>query len=128
MRYIEINGRKYYVSDEVFFAMRKFVRREKYLTERDRDNGSVSYEALEAVVSADITVETEFDINERSNRLWAALRSLDERDFDFITRFYFELADTDELAEEFNISRKKVYYNRDRILKKLRRLLEDMND
>lgn len=121
MKYIEIGGKIIYVSEEVYKAYRSSKRREKYLEESDEAHGVISIESLFLHdVPAPRNAEQEYERNERSRALWAALDKLTDDEFDLIDRIFFEGESLADIAREKNMDYKKLWNYREKILKKLR--------
>lgn len=123
MKYIRIGSQKIYVSEEVYEAYRKSHRRERYQTEQSIKHRTVSIEGMQREIASPISVEDDYEHAEKMKKLWNALHSLSEDEFDFINLHFFEGYTLKELAEMRHSSYIKCWRLRKCILEKLRTIL-----
>lgn len=123
MKYIYIRGKKIYVSEEVYKAYRSSKRREKYLDESEYVHDVVSMETLFHDLPAPRSAEEEYERSEMLKAMWTALEQLTDDEFDLIDRLFFQGATVAEIARERKTYYKKVWREREKILKKLREML-----
>lgn len=125
MKYIRIGSRKIFVSEEVYEVYRKSHRRERYLTERSIAHRDVSIEAMKRELASPCSVEDDYERREMSKKLWNALRSLSEDEFDFVNLHFFEGYSLAEIAEMYSLTYISCWRLRKAILNKLREILSD---
>ena len=128
MRYWKVGKRKVFISNVVYRNLWKSYNRENYSRRLERELDIASLDALPREVSSGYNLEEEFEKSEQSKRLWAALDKLTEEEFDLINRFYFEGESLSEIAESMNMKPYKCFRYREKILNKLRKLLNSEND
>lgn len=128
MRYWKVGKRKIFISNVIYRNLWKSYNRENYSRRQDKEHDVLSLDAFPREVSSGYNVEEEFDKSEQSKKLWAALDKLTEEEFDFINRFYFEGESLTELAESMNIKPYQCFRYREKILNKLRKLLNGENN
>lgn len=123
MKYIRIGSRKIYVSEEVYETYRKSRRRERYQLERSIAHRDVSIESMKREIASPFSVEDNFERSQVSKKLWSALRTLNNDEFEFINLHFFEGYTLGELAEMRHSSYIKCWRLRKSILEKLRTIL-----
>lgn len=124
MRYWKVGKRKVFISNVVYRNLWKSYNRENYSRRQERELDIASLDALPREVSSGYNLEEEFEKSEQSKKLWAALDKLTEKEFDFINRFYFEGESLTELAESMGMKPYQCFRYREKILNKLRKLLD----
>lgn len=127
MKYIYIRGKKIYVSEEVYEIYRISRRREKYLKETDQTHDVISLEDLPHGVSTGVSAEDEYLRAKEKKALHTALDQLTDEEFDFIHRIFFEGTSLAEVARERNEDYLRLWRYREKILKKLREILGNLD-
>ena len=116
-------------------AYYKMDRRERYLEERDRDNGVVSYNTIDSqgidgesglqdVVTE--TMETITLANELRNQLHRCIAALPRAERELIHAIYFEGMTEAEYASKANMTQSGISRRRKKTLSKLKKLLNIM--
>ena len=130
---IRINGRLTTVTEEVYRAYHRMGRRERYLDERDLSHGKVLYSQLDDGETTgedmlpDLEAEPVEDIAVRrvmTEKLRLCLRLLTEGELALIVKRYYEERSQSDLAAELGLNQSSVCRKEEKILAKLRSLLE----
>lgn len=130
--YIWINNLPVEVSEKVYKAYWKGVRKERYFAESDIHNKVFYYNALdtEETNGSDIffdeispSVDEQVIKNMEITKLHNALAQLSGNDYSLIYRLYFYGKSLRTISGEDNIPLSTLHYRHKRILKKLRDML-----
>lgn len=121
------------VTKEVYEEYHKMERHERYLEEKDRINSLFLFSTLRVegsdadVPIKDESVNLEEDIIKQSflAKLPKALALLSDEEIEIIRDLYWNELTIRELAEKNEMSKSGMFVKRDRILAKLRKILED---
>lgn len=128
-KYIFISGKKIYVTDDVYRIYKKYRNREDYLNKIEKDYRLFPYANqdfdIEDIADESIDVEKIIETKMRIDYLYRALNKLNADERDLISSIYFKEKTIRELADERNISTKKIFNQKHKILKKLRELLAE---
>lgn len=127
MKYLYIGGKKVFVDEEVYKIYRRSKRREKYLEKTDKAYSVVSLDDLPHDVSNGVSAEDDFLRTKEKKALHVALDKLTDEEFDLIDRIYFGGETLADIARERNVDYKKLWRAREKILKKLREMLGDLD-
>ena len=127
MKYLYIGGKKVFVDEEVYKIYRRSKRREKYLEITDKAYSVVSLDDLPHDVSNGVSAEDDFLRTKEKKALHFALDKLTDEEFDLVDRIYFGGETLADIARERNVDYKKLWRAREKILKKLRELLGDLD-
>lgn len=127
MKYIYIRGKKIYVSEEVYKAYRSSKRREKYLDESDYAHEVVSLETLFHEPPTLRSAEQEYERAEMLKAMWCALDQLTDEEFELISLHFFDGLSVTEIAKLRNEDFHKTRYEREKILKKLRKIMDEID-
>lgn len=120
------------VTREVYEEYHRMERRERYLEERDKENSVLLFSTLRAEDSStDVPIEdTEVNIEEEVikqmflDKLPKALALLSDDEIDMIRDLYWNDMSIRELAKKTETAKSTILSKRDRILAKLRKVLE----
>lgn len=120
------------VTREVYEEYHRMERRERYLVEKDQANSLVLFSSLRAENSTtDIPVrDMETDVEEEVikqmflDKLPKALALLSDEEIELIRDLYWKDMSIRELAKKTDTAKSTVLSKRDRILAKLRKVLE----
>ena len=133
--FIPIEGKLIEVAENVYVAYYTMDRRERYLEERDRDIGVVSYNTIDSqgidgesglqdVVTE--TIETIALANELRNQLHRCIAALPKAERELIHAIYFEGMTEAEYASKAKMTQSGISRRRKKTLSKLKKLLNIM--
>ena len=131
--YIRVKDTLVEVTHEVYLAFYRFERQERSQLEKEKRNHVLSYDAWdtderigqELLPSADGTNVEELAITAvMSEKLHACLRLLSETEYKIIHSIYFEGKTETETAKNMGVPLMTLRYRRDRILRKLRKMMK----
>lgn len=132
--YIHVPGALVEVSEGVYFAYYQEMRRGRTLREKDERNGAVSYDGLdtpeltgqEMIPDRDaVSVEDAAIASILCDKLHRCLALLDETDRQLIQALYFEGLSERKYAKRVGIPQRTINDRRQRVLRKLKELLEN---
>lgn len=123
------------VSREVYEAYHRMERRERYLIERDQDNSLILFSTLRAedsttdvpIKDAGVDVEEEVIKQMFLEKLPKALALLTDDEIEMIRDLYWKDLSIRELAKKTDTAKSTLLNKRDRVLAKLRKVLENDN-
>ena len=127
-KYIYVRGKKIYVSDEVYKAYKKQLNHEAHLKRLDRkhkvfhlgDFNTSIVDIADNTVDVEKIIETKMLIED----LYRALESLNDEERNLIETLYFEDKTLAEVAKQRDTNPMKISRLRNKILDKLRKLLD----
>lgn len=129
--FIFIEGKKVIVTKEVYLAYWQETNREKYLKQLDRKNKLLffcdfDYEGgfEESIPDESVDVEKLVEAKLRIESLNRALSCLNDEERAIIDALYFEEESTRDVAKRRGLHQTSLIRKRDRILKKLKEILE----
>ena len=127
-KYIYVRGKKIYVPDEVYKVYKKQLNHEAYLNRLDRKNRVYGFEDykidLNSIADENVDIEKIIETKMRIEDLYKALEKLNEEEKKVIDALYFKEMTIRDLAKEQQVSSKKIFSFRNKILKKLKEMLE----
>lgn len=127
-KYIYVRGKKIYVSDEVYRAYKKESNHEIHLNRLNRKHkvyGFDDYKVdLNSIADENIDIEKIIETKMRIEDLYQALGKLNDEERKVIDSLYFKEMTIRDLAKEQQVSSKKIFSFRNKILKKLKEMLE----
>lgn len=127
-KYIYVKGKKIYVSEEVYRAYKKELNHEAHLKRLDRKHKVFCFGDFNTSIVdiADNTVDVEKIIETKMliEDLYHALDSLNDEERKLIEALYFEDKTLTEVAKREDTHPMKISRLRDKILEKLRKLLD----
>lgn len=127
-KYIYIKGKKIYVSDEIYKAYKKQINHEAHLSRLDRKHQVYGFEDykldVNSIVDENVDIEKIIETKMRIEDLYQALEKLNDEERKVIDSLYFKEMTIRDLAKEQQVSSKKIFSFRNKILKKLREMLE----
>ncbi len=129
MKYIILNGKKVFVTDDEYKRYWKERNHENYIFGRQEYNANVvQLDYLPLIADEKANVEEEFERGEIRKKLWKALDALRETNpesFELINLYFFEKVPPKEIAKHFGIARSTVDF---RLKKALGILRKNMGD
>ena len=127
-KYIYVNGKKIYVPDEIYKAYKKQINHEAHLNRLNRKHKVYGFEEynidLNSIVDENVDIEKIIETKMRIEDLYKALDKLNREEKEVIDSLYFKEMTIRDLAKEQQVSSKKIFSFRNKILKKLREMLE----
>ena len=126
-KYIYVRGKKVIVSDEVYRAYKKELNHEAHLNRMDRKHRVYGFEDyklnLNSIEDENVDIEKIIETKMRIEDLYQALGKLNDEERKIIDSLYFKEMSIRDLAGEQKVSSKKIFNLRNKILKKLKVLL-----
>ena len=130
--FLYVKGKAVKVSEEVYKAYWKITEHEKYLIKKDWKNNVTPFSALDYdghfvdnIIDERIDLEKIIEVKMQIEELNKALNSFTEEERDIITAIFFREESLRSIGERKNRSYQAIGKRRDKILEKLRKLLED---
>ena len=127
-KYIYVKGKKIYVSDELYKAYKKQINHESHLNRLNRKHKVYGFEDykldLNSIVDENVDIEKIIETKMRIEDLYQALEKLNDEERKVIDSLYFKEMTIRDLAKEQQVSSKKIFSYRNKILKKLKEMLE----
>ena len=127
-KYIYVRGKKITVSDEVYKAYKKQLNHESHLNRLNRKHKVYGFEDykldLNSIVDENVDIEKIIETKMRIEDLYQALEKLNDEERKVIDSLYFKEMTIRDLAKEQQVSSKKIFSYRNKILKKLKEMLE----
>lgn len=127
-KYIYVGGKKIYVPDEVYRAYKKELNHEAHLKRLDRKHKVFHFGDFNTSIVdvADDTVDVEKIIETKMliEDLYRALDSLNDEERKLIEALYFDDKTLIEVAKQRNTNPMKISRLRNKVLEKLRKLLD----
>ena len=131
--YIKINGELINVSEEVYLTYYRMESRARYLDRKDILHGKVLYSNLDTDETLgeegipDISLESVEDAVIRktmADKLHQCLNRLTAEERDLITKIYFQEKSEVQLAKEMGMLQQTINYRKQKILKKLLKMMK----
>lgn len=129
-RFIRINGKEISVSEEVYYAFK----RPAWAERKRREVRAEKERSLEVFMDDGFDIPSEQALVDEIvadklllDELYAALAELTDDERSLVDAIYFKEKSERALSEETGVPRKTLSYRRDKLLDKLRRLLEKNN-
>ena len=130
--YLRLYDVSFEVTKEQYVEYYRERRRAKYLEEADAANGLVHYQELdtdnysgeELLCDKDALTENIVENNDMLEKLKKCLDRLDKSEQELIYEIYFNEKTLRKLSEETGIAVMTIQYRKQRILDKLKKLLE----
>lgn len=129
--YLYVKGKAVKVSEEVYKAYWKITEHERYLIKKDWKNNVIPFSALDYdghfvdnIVDESIDIEKIVEVKMQIEELNKVLNSLTDEERDIITAIFFREESLRSIGERKNRSYQAIGKRRDKILEKLRKLLE----
>lgn len=127
-KYIYVKGRKIYVSDEIYKAYKKQINHEYYLNRLERKHKAYGFAGgnidINFITDSNVDIEKIIETKMRIEDLDKALQKLNKDERELIHEIYFEEKTLKDIAKKQNTNLMKISRIRDKILKKLREMLD----
>ncbi len=127
-KYVYVDGKKVYVTDEVYYALKKQQNREDYLDKLDRKYLSSNFNdnlSMEMIADTNVDVEKIAYTNMLIEKLRLAMMDLSDEELYIVEKLYFENETLREVAKSIHITHPSLIEKRDKILRKLRKIIGD---
>ena len=129
--YLYVKGKAVPVSEEVYKAYWKITEHEKYLQRKDWKHNVILFSALDHdghfednIIDEKIDLEKIVEVKMQIEELNKALATLTEEERDIITAIFFKEESLRSIGERKNRSYQAIGKRRDKILEKLKKILE----
>ena len=130
--YLFVDGQKVVVTKEIYQAYWKMENREKYLRQLDKKYQLLCFSDLDHdgnfegnLVDTSVDVEKLVEAKTRIEALYEALAVLNNEEREIINALYFDEQTTRAVANKRGLHQTTLLRKRNRILKKLREILEE---
>lgn len=127
-KYIVVKNKKVYVSDEIYKAYKKELNHEAHLNRLNRKHKVFGFEDykvdLNSIVDGNVDIEKIVETKMRIEDLYQALEKLNDKERKVIDSLYFKEMTIRDVAKEHQVSSKKIFNFRNKILEKLKKMLE----
>ena len=130
--YLYVKGKAVKVSEEVYKAYWKITEHEKYLIKKDRKNNVIPFSALDYdghfvdnIVDESIDIEKIIEVKMQIEELNKALATLTKKERELIEAIFYKEESLRSIGKKEKVSYQAIGKRRDKILEKLRKLLED---
>ena len=133
--YLYVNGQKVKVSEDIYKVYWREREHEKYLEQVDRKNHLLFFSSLdqdghfaETLVDESVDVEKIVETQMMIEAVRNAISKLNAEERDIIERLYFNDETLSNVATEKKVSYQAIQWRKNNILKKLKKLLEELLD
>ena len=130
--YLYVKGKAVKVSEEVYKAYWKITEHEKYLIKKDWKNNVIPFSALDYdghfvdnIIDERIDLEKIVEVKMQIEELNKALATLTKKERELIEAIFYKEESLRAIGKKEKVSYQAIGKRRDKILEKLRKLLED---
>jgi len=130
--FIYVKGKAVKVSEEVYKAYWKITEHEKYLIKKDWKNNVIPFSALDYdghfvdnIIDERIDLEKIVEVKMQIEELNKALATLTKKERELIEAIFYKEESLRSIGKKEKVSYQAIGKRRDKILEKLRKLLED---
>ena len=130
--YLYVKGKAVKVSEEVYKAYWKITEHEKYLIKKDWKNNVIPFSALDYdghfvdnIIDERIDLEKIVEVKMQIEELNKALATLTKKERELIEAIFYKEESLRSIGKKEEVSYQAIGKRRDKILEKLRKLLED---
>lgn len=130
--YLYVKGKAVPVSEEVYKAYWKITEHEKYLQRKDWKHNVIPFSALDHdghfvdnIIDEKTDLEKIVEVKMQIEELNKALNQLTKEERDLIEAIFFREESLKSIGEKEKVTHQAIGKRRDRILEKLRKILED---
>ena len=131
--YLYVNGQKVKVSEEIYKVYWREREHEKYLEQVDRKNHLLFFSSLdqdghfaETLVDESVDVEKIVETQMMIEAVRNAISKLNAEERDIIERLYFNDETLSSVARDKGVTYQTIQWRKDRILRKLKEILEKL--
>mgnify|MGYP000862800842 FL=1 len=130
--FLYVKGKEVKVSEEVYKAYWKITEHEKYLIKKDWKNNVIPFSALDYdghfvdnIIDERIDLEKIVEVKMQIEELNKALATLTKKERELIEAIFYKEESLRSIGKKEKVSYQAIGKRRDKILEKLRKLLED---
>ena len=130
--YLYVKGKAVKVSEEVYKAYWKITEHEKYLQRKDWKHHVIPFSALDHdghfldnIIDEKIDLEKIVEVKMRIEEFHRALNTLTKEERELMEAIFYKEESLRSSGEKEKVTHQAIGKRRDRILEKLRRILED---
>ena len=130
--FLYVKGKAVKVSEEVYKAYWKITEHEKYLIKKDWKNNVIPFSALDYdghfvdnIIDERIDLEKIVEVKMQIEELNKALATLTKKERELIEAIFYKEESLRSIGKKEKVSYQAIGKRRDKILEKLRKLLED---
>ena len=130
--YIYIRGKAVAVSEEIYKAYCKITEHEKYLQRKDWKHNVIPFSALDHdghfvdnIIDEKIDLEKIVEVKMQIEELNKALATLTKEERELIEAIFYREESLRSISRKEKVTHQAISGRRDRILEKLRKILED---
>ena len=131
--YLYVNGQKVKVSEDIYKVYWREREHEKYLEQVDRKNHLLFFSSLdqdghfaETLVDESVDVEKIVETKMMIEAVRNAISKLNAEERDIIERLYFNDETLSSVARDKGVTYQTIQWRKDRILRKLKEILEKL--
>ncbi len=128
-KYLYVGGKKVSVSDEVYKALKKLQNRKDYLDKLDRKYLAFHFEdliSIENIPDINVDIEKIAHKNMLIEKLKTAMNHLNDEELYIINKLYFDNETLRAVSKRINIAHTSLIEKRDKILRKLRKIIGEV--
>ena len=130
--YLYVKGKAVKVSEEVYKAYWKITEHEKYLIKKDWKNNVIPFSAMDYdghfvdnITDERIDIEKIVEVKMQIEELNKALATLTKKERELIEAIFYKEESLRAIGKKEKVSYQAIGKRRDKVLEKLRKLLED---
>ena len=130
--FLYVKGKAVKVSEEVYKAYWKITEHEKYLIKKDWKNNVIPFSALDYdghfvdnIIDERVDLEKIVEVKMQIEELNKALATLTKKERELIEAIFYKEESLRSIGKKEKVSYQAIGKRRDKILEKLRKLLED---
>ena len=130
--YLYVKGEAIPISDEVYKAYWKITEHEKYLQRKDWKHNVIPFSALDHdghfvdnIIDEKIDLEKIVEVKMRIEELHKALNTLSKEERELMEAIFYKEESLRSIGKKERVTHQAISGRRDRILEKLRKILED---
>ena len=130
--YLYVKGKAVKVSEEVYKVYWKITEHEKYLQKKDWKHGVIPFSSLDHdghfvdnIIDERIDLEKIVELKMQIEELHKALATLTKKEKELIEAIFYKEESLRSISKKEKVSYQAIGKRRDKILEKLRKLLED---
>ena len=130
--FIYVKGKAVPVSEEVYKAYWKITEHEKYLQKKDCKYGVIPFSSLDHdghfvdnIIDEKIDLEKIVEVKMRIEELHRALNTLSKEERELMEAIFYKEESLRSISRREKVTHQAISGRRDRILEKLRKILED---